>query len=157
MTTTFDAIRDRQIELIQSLLPERLSAEGFRVAQDAGDFEEWAESTAAGCFRRFTIRDLFTYEIVTSDSDVELVRTAAQVLIAYPKTWAKYGPANVRDAMDLARQDMHQIDQAIGPCAYGSYVAGQHGATEPDFTVEVGGPVIFSRLTYQIEFTRSRT
>lgn len=115
-TTTADAIRDRAITVITALVPRSLSHDRFKAYLNEGDadFTTWAESTDAGAFRRFQVRDTGSDQPPdVSNTDVEARIVSLRVTIAYPQTsraGAKGGLA--RDK--IMSQDQHQIEHAIG-------------------------------------------
>ena len=57
--------------------------------------------------------------------------------------------------MDVQREDMHQIDTAIGHRGLANYVAGQDGSVADTKEFESGEVVEFLTMTYQINFRRA--
>jgi hypothetical protein len=119
-TTTYEAIRDEQLALIQALTPDSFAGEPFLEALDEIDFRVWADEHP-DCMRRFTIGPL-EEEIppVVSNQDVEESDGEQTVLVAYPNDH-RYGSDNSRDRADVMRQDEVKIRKEIGPIGRGNY------------------------------------
>lgn len=155
MATSFEAIRDRQIAIIQALTPSMLAGNKFRVALDEIDFRDWADAKPLAAFRRFTIADLFEYEDPeVSGGDVEFVRTREEIAIAYPRDY-RYGTDNSRDASDCMRSDMRQINTAVGIWGTNNYVAGSTAITELSTDIERTEAVTLLVMSYAVYFYRS--
>lgn len=125
-TTTFDAVRDQMISVIEALVPASLPQDRFRRALgERADLRAWALEYPDACFRRFDILDASDYAApIVSDGVIDQVEAVARVVVAYPSS-GKFGDQNRRDAMGVMRADRHQIDDAIGLHGGANTVAGQ--------------------------------
>lgn len=154
-TTTIKLIREQQQTLVNALTPASHSGVKFRDYSDQQPFEDWAEATPQGCLRRYAIKDLFSYEdVAVSDMSSEDIRTSLELVIAYPRD-ARYGLQNEEHMRDVIREDMHQIDTAIGARGYGDYVSGQSGCWMREPELEEGEAVWFLRTPLEILFRRA--
>jgi len=159
-TTTLEAIRDNMISVIEALTPVSSSGAKFRVDRAVVDFGNWAEEHASSCFRRFAIKDAGGYELPEcSDHQEERIRANLVVTVAYPRNQASIvGRAANRDLYDLIREDMHQIDGAIGhrmPAA--NYVSGQGGTRSLSKDIVEGDQTILLALEVETYFARDMT
>jgi hypothetical protein len=158
-TTTFEAIRDKQIQVVEALTPTAHSGVKFEAARDEQDFREWASSHRAAAFRRFTIVNAFDYQAPEVDThDVVFERMTAQVVVAYPVGGGRYGAENRRDMRDLIDTDFRQIDRALGPYGQnlGNWVDGQSLCLRTSVDVSEDGDIFFLLLNYEIGFYRAR-
>ena len=154
-TTTFETIREQQEALMEALTPNRHASTPFRVAREELDFRAWAENNPVACFRRFSIRTIGPNDPAEVTSlDVEEITSEVEVLIAYPKHLAKYGPENLQDMDDLINQDEFQVRDAIGSKGYSNWVSGQSDANETAFR-EDGENVTFLNVSIELRYYRA--
>lgn len=156
MTTSFATIRDQQASVIEALAPTQHAGEPFRRHLEQGEFMAWAEANPAACFRRFQLLSNFDIEQgPTADGSVESCRHTEELRVAYPLTLGLYGVENQRDMEDLMKQDLHQIDAAIGLNGFADYVDSQHicQKTAQD-VIEVGAARVLS-VTFELLYDRS--
>ena len=154
-TTTISAIRIGQAALIRALSPSSQSTRKFVEYEQREDFQLWAEANPTSALRRFSIEDDATYETpLGSDTDSEEIETQMTVTIAYPHD-TRYGSGKPQDQRDVMREDLHQIDTAIGHRGSAGYVSGQRAAVADAKEFDDGDGVDFLRLTYQINFRRA--
>lgn len=154
-TTTIKLIRDQQSTLIEALTPTSLSGQLFREHERRDDFREWAEETPGAALRKFYIEDVGDYAPpLSSNSDDEELITTIEVLVAYPKD-SRYGAGERRTMNDVMREDMHQIDTAIGHRGTANYVSGQNAAVAQNKETEEGELVDFLVLSYEVNFRRA--
>jgi hypothetical protein len=123
MATTYEAIRDRQIVLVEALTPTSMSATGFRVSRDTEDFRGWADKSDVAAFRRFSISEFFSEDLPeVSDESEEWIDGTQEIDIAYDKgKGSKYGRGRRRDMNDIMREDEHLIRKALGAYGRGNY------------------------------------
>jgi PKD repeat protein len=127
MTTTFAAIRDSHVSQIEALVPLVLEGTKFRLHQGESQFADWCQEFPTACFRRFELVDEFDDELVgTTNSDTEEVAHTAQLLIAYPQHWAKYGDKGSMSLDDVIASDRGQLNYAIGIHGGAHYPSGLH-------------------------------
>lgn len=157
MPTTWEAMRDRQVELMKALAPTKLSTRRFRLweGQNHPDFFSFADASQ-GAFRVFEIEHSFDYQDekpnpgLDSDSDVHSMKLS----IAYPKV------------RDLAGQrleyviaaDIADVVKLLGQRGYGSYVtlgAGEHVATRTNTELVELQAARVLRLTFQLDYDRA--
>ena len=154
MTTTIKIIRDKQAALVGALLSPSMSNRKFKERRET-DLEEWAEKNPKAALRRFSVEDLFEYdEVLSSNSDSEELITNVRLLVAYPKD-TRYGPNNENSQRDLIREDMHQIDTALGHRGAVGYVSGQNAAIAVDKEIIEGLAVDFLAMTFEVNFRRA--
>ena len=158
-TTTVEAIRDNMISLIEALTPNTRASNKFSVDRAVHDFGEWAEEHANSCLRRFAIKDVGSYDLPeVSSHQEERLRANLTVLVAYPMKAPSLAGTNAnRDLYDVIREDMHQIDSAIGHRAQGDYVAGQGGTRALAKDIVEGESVILLALDMETYFCRDMT
>ncbi len=157
-TTTIKLIRKQQATLIRALVPASLSANEFREYDRHTDFGEWAEATPESCLRKFFIEDEGEYEPpLSSNTDNEEIVTLITVLVAYPAgpSDARYGKGGQSARRDVMREDMHQIDTAIGHRGSDNYVSGHRLALAQTKEFEEGENVDFLAMDYEINFRRA--
>lgn len=154
-TTTMETIRDNWITVIEALTPTSIPSVTFHVERGEVDFDDLAERQP-DIFRRFTIEDLATYPpSEMSDMVAELLETEVEVRVAFPKEWGIYGSNNSRDARDVLREDMFQIDKAIGHNGGANYVSGQIASKAIERTIEETDNHLFALMRYSVQFYRS--
>ncbi len=156
MTTTFEAIRDRQATALEALTPSEISATRFRRHVVAEDFMAWVEANTAACFRRFqSLSNFDDTQEPTADGSLEGCRHTMDLRVAYPLQMGKYGKDNGRDMEDLMRADLAQIDRTIGLNGGATYVTGQHLCQKQSQAVlELEAARVLS-VTYLIQYDRS--
>lgn len=162
------AIRDRGHSLVEALTPALLASDKFRRYRNEGkgDLEDWAETNAAGCLRRFQIREVSDVEPpVTSNLTEERVILTLEFRMAYPQSH-RYGSDNALDRDDVMNSDWKQIKYEL--CGSGgdarsnftTATAGSYDCT-PLLSVkqvnERGGKVDFLVARLQYEYLRSTT
>jgi len=160
MATTVEAIRDNMITLVEALSPGSRARSKFKVNRSVEeDFTEWAEEHSSSCLRRFAIRDTGGYELPeVSDHQEERIRANLEVLVAYPRKMPSIaGGDGKRDLYDMIRQDMHQIDTAIGHRGQASYLGGQGGTYSLTKEILEGESVVFCALEVETYFHRDMT
>jgi hypothetical protein len=156
MTTTFEAIRDAQLVVIEALTPSQHADKPFRRHREAVEFMAWIAANPKACFRRLQALSNFDMEQgPTADGSVEGCRHSMELRIAYPLSMGKYGAANQLDMEDLMKQDLHQIDAAIGLNGGANYVSSQHDCRKTAQAVlEAEGARVLS-MTYELFYDRS--
>lgn len=153
-TTTFALIRAQWSTLIEALSPASHAEYRFREERGAADFREWAEQAPQACLRRFSVvntTERVDPSIAISNSDVELQRDTAEILVAYPHALSLYGAERFRALQDMQRQDADQIRKAIGIEGGANRVSGQLVATAP-FQFEDGDGVSFTRFDIEVTY-----
>ena len=154
MTTTLTTIRNAQSALIAALEPSLLSSRKFR-ARSESDLAEWAEKNPSAALRVFTIDDESSYEPpLSSNNDSEQVIANLVVRVSYPRD-QRYGLSNENSMRDMMREDMHQIDTAIGHRGAVGYVSGQNSSLAESKDIEEGDTVDFLIMTYEVIFRRA--
>ncbi len=164
-TTTFAAIRDKMETLIIALSPATLADVRFKLERGEKNFEEWAEDNPSACLRVFAIREIGEGddELQMTNSDLEHVQTLAEVIVAYPKHYGKYGRNAVQSARDMIREDRKQIDgqSGIGIHNASGYVSGQDASQLEGRSIEgddeEDSPVLFSRMVFRVDYKESVT
>lgn len=154
-TTTYKAIRDNMITLVEALAPTSLSSTKFRRYRSPQDFRAWAEAHPAASLRQFDIRDVSAHAPPpVSNTLVEEEEATAELAVAYPHEWSKYGPKYGLSLEDVMDQDRRAIESEIGIRGYGNYVAGQ-SLCETDSSPEWGAKVSFLVFTCHLTYYRS--
>lgn len=153
-STTIAAIIANEHTLIQALTPTSFASRKFEAFTDVGDFTDWAEKNPAACLRRFHISDAFEYdEPIVSDLSAEELTCRMELAVAYPRD-GRFGPENDLDLQDVIREDMHQIDGAIGLRGYGSYVAGHVGNWFSEHSIDAGAESWILTIGMRVNFWR---
>ena len=154
MSTTLEAIIAEQVALLEALTPTAHSERAFRESEQMGDFREWAAGKPQACWRRFSIQDLWDYDVPeVTGGDVVFMPSTVEVVIAYPKTSALYGANNSRDMRDMMRADSHQIADEIG--MWGTENMSDSTAVRRSQGYEDLGDVVVSVATYRCYFYRA--
>ena len=154
-TTTLKLIREQWATLLQALTPSSLIAQKFREYKDRKEFRDWSEDSPSAALRRFFIEDGMDYELpLSSNMDDEEITTEMTLMVAYPKD-GRYGSGEGKTMRDVMREDMHQIDTALGHRGIANYVSGQNLAEANDKTISKGDAVDFLAMTYEINFRRA--
>lgn len=127
--TTYEFIRERQLELLRELVPTMLPEARFRLLEsNEVDFAEWADA-AAGPFRVFDI--VHDFDLAPErylDPATDHTVHGATVLVSYPQTRLYAG----RLLDYIIDQDVRDIVRTLGNRAFGHYVtlgSGEHVAT----------------------------
>lgn len=123
MPTTAAAIRDRITQLIAAQAPTTDQRSPFRAFRNEGtaDFASWAEANAAGCLRRFQVRDDGTEEPPeVSNADTDMRHITYVVRIAYPQT-GRFGKDQALDRDDVIDEDWGKIERILGIYARANY------------------------------------
>ena len=126
MPTTFQAIRDNQITLIEALTPSTFATRLYRRFPAEQELDTWADANPAACFRKFDIinsHDSLPPE--ASNTDVEIREQGLVVAIAYAHDFGAFGEENKLELDDIIEQDKYQIDDTIGLRGYTNYVSSQ--------------------------------
>jgi hypothetical protein len=126
------AIRDRAHALVEPLTPALLAGDKFRKYRNEGkgNLEDWAETNAANCLRRFQIREVSDVEPpTTSNLTEERVILTLEFRMAYPKTH-RYGADNALDRDDVMNSDWKQIKYEL---------CGTGGDARSNFTTSTAG------------------
>lgn len=120
-TTTTDAIRDRTIVLIESIVPTTLAADRFRRHRNEADFFAWALANPAGAFRRFRVRGT-GYDGTPDVNNASVVerRLVLEIAVAYPQN-SRTGRDNALDRDDAQDQDWRAIDYVVGVTGAGNF------------------------------------
>lgn len=160
-TTTPEAIRDRAIAVIESLVPTTDRSLGFRSYRNEGgaDFQAWAEAHPASAARRFQVRaDGATETPPVSNTDVEEHRCTLRILVAYPQSH-RWGTGAALDRDDVLDQDAFSIDKALGMLGAANFTSPHPDATwiegSPVSRI-VGGACDFVELTLTYLYWRER-
>lgn len=155
MPSTAAAIRDRITTVISAIVPTFDERTQFRPSQNVAraDFTAWAEQNAAGCLRRFQVRDDGTEEPPeVSNTDIDLRHITYVIRIAYPQT-QRYGKDAALDRDDVIDQDWGKLNRALGIYGRanftGSYDCTPLGATrETEIGDTVDILVVRARFSY---------
>ena len=150
-TTTFAAIRDNYITVLEALTPTTKSEVPLRCVKKA-ELREWAEKNATSAvLRKFDIRRGDGTEPPFQDPSA-IERNEDMVLtVAYPVANGLYGQDDRNDMEDLIRSDARQIRDAV--VSSDNYLAGQSAALletlpAPERDEKVWFQVFVFRLIY---------
>lgn len=124
-TTTYAAIRDHQIALIEALVPTLQSQYRFRRGSKRQSLVKMASEKPTSAFlRAFEFRrDTNAPDPTIQDPDARETRETATLTVAYPVQPSLYGADELDDMEELIRSDARQIrDVLFSP---DSYLAGQ--------------------------------
>jgi hypothetical protein len=154
-TTTPQAIRENQRDLILAITPTEFDGYSFVEHIEKGVFAEWVALNAATCMRAFAIEDLSLYTTpLGGDHQSEEVVTQFAVSVAYSVTYA-YGTDGVNGLADVVEKDRLSIERAIGIYGGDNYVSGQNGAWLAGFEIDRGEQAWIAKATYDINFRRA--
>lgn len=154
-TTTLEAIRDGMITILEGLAPSIHSSVKFEKELGEIGFEMWAENNPASAFRRFSLLRTGAGDWPSiTNTDVEERTERVVLVIAYPRTFAKYGDQNVRDCDDVIDADLRLIDgqSGIGRNNSAGYVSGQNSSFLVESETEEGEAVRFAHHTFEVSF-----
>lgn len=153
--TTFEDIRDKQLDLLRVLLPTEVPSQPFRAWEaNESDFAAWADA-GGGPFRTVEIEHGFDYpDEKYLDAETGSVVHTERVLVSYP---------NVRELAGrlldyIIDRDIIDIQTALGQRGYGSYAdlgAGEHVAQLTGVEVERRRAARVLRLTFQLSYDRA--
>jgi hypothetical protein len=154
-TTTPQAIRENQRDLILAITPSEITGYPFVEHVEKGVFAEWVNLNAATCLRAFAIEDLSPYASPESgDYESEDVTSLFAVSVAYPVSYT-YGVDGVSGLADVVEQDRLAIERAIGIYAGADYIAGQNASSLAGFEIQRGDKAWIATATYDIRFSRA--
>jgi hypothetical protein len=111
------SIRDRMIQVIESITPTVLVGNRFRAHRNEGkgDFVDFVLSNPGQALRRFQVRDIGTMGPPSvSNTDTEWRSVIFEVSVAYPQS-ARYGKDQALDRDDAIRADLYLLEQHLGP------------------------------------------
>ncbi len=118
--TTFDAIRDRAITVIQGLVPTYLQGSRFKpfTNKHSANFIHQCEQTPDGMFRQFQVRDRGDRPPPpVTNSDFAEFEVTMEITVCYPQNY-QYNQAPLgKQALDRDRvmsTDEHTIQYNIG-------------------------------------------
>lgn len=158
--TTYSAIRQAQLSVLEQLVMTGLPAERLLVREDDNhpDFVAWADA-AAGPLRRFDMAHGMDFgEERYLDTATSLEVHTVQVLVAYPAVRHLAAGDERIELEDLIEQDVEDIDRALGERGVGSYAelaAGLHRcALERAELVERPAARVL-RMVFSIDYDRS--
>lgn len=120
-TSTAAAICDRVRDLIEALVPTKLSRDRFRSYRNEGDadFESWCEAHPTSALRRFQARDDGTEDPPeVSNTLVDMRHFTIVILVAYSQN-ARYGTDQAMDRDDTMDSDWGLINGTGGIGIYG--------------------------------------
>lgn len=157
MATTFNAIRDQQLTLIEALTPSKHAGVKFRRHREATPFMAWVEANPKGCFRKFEVlRNWDDEQRPTADGSLEGASHTMEVRVAYPLEMGLYGSENERDMEELLDQDRRLIDAAIGLNGGTNYVSNQHLCQSTAHSSEDAGDAArVLSITFSLLYDRS--
>ena len=154
-TTTPQAIRENQRDLILAITPTEITGYSFVEHVEKGVFSEWVDLNAATCLRAFAIEDLSLYTTpLGGDHQSEEVVTQFAVSVAYPVTYS-YGEDGVNGLADVVELDRLAIERAIGIYGADNYVSGQNACLLEGFEIQRGDKAWIATATYEINFRRA--
>jgi len=149
-TTTYETIRGEQSAAIAAIVPTLKADVPFVVSKEQTEFRSWAEKNPQASLRRFTVVDLFDeHPTEITNYDVEDRRVRAEIVVAYPKTYA-YGTDANRDRRDVIRSDRIALVNAAG--IRGGANITHASIYDQDVTVEDGDKVVFLVIEHSIFF-----
>lgn len=123
--TTEDAVRDRAIEVIRTLVPSYVPAVRFvphRNEHD-GEFPDWCEQNPQSALRRYQVRfDGVIETPAVSNNDHEERVVLLTTMVAYPHN-AKTGAKQALDRDTAISRDRDQLDRAIGVYSRPNFIA----------------------------------
>ena len=136
-TTTYAAIRDNWITLIEALTPAVLPEYKFRRAPRHKYLDDFASETGSAAMRAFSIEledqdpDPFTMPFETVERNER-----ALISVAYPVAPALYGRTDFDEMEVVMRRDARQIRDLLFSSS--SYLAGQSAAFPARQTLDRG-------------------
>ena len=124
MTTTYDAIRERQAILLRTATSQSFVESPFKDFDENvkdSDLRTWADVNADSCFRQFQISELEDEDPpAVNNGDVRWCQGEQEITVAYDLTYS-YGPANRRDLTNTIRQDKELIRGSLADRGRGNY------------------------------------
>jgi len=131
-TTDWPTIRQRMVTVIKALTPKTLTAHPFHVTRtEMSGFREYAEGFTQNAFRQYEIEDIEDEAPSRQDYQSELRLMTADLIVAYPHTWAWYSTKDANNQHNeaslraMAHQDRRSLDNAIGVRGGANYTSGQ--------------------------------
>ncbi|SRR6266540_702334 len=160
-TTTFGAIRNQIVSVIEALTPATMNRaeDKFRRCPDKRQLlETWAIAHASdGCFRKFDLRrsgDLTDPEVL--DPSAIMRRELATLTMAYPVAPALYGPNDLDSMEDVIASDAQQVRDAV--FSPGNLLTGQIASIVTIHDVDrADESVWFQRFTLEIIYYHAQT
>lgn len=155
-TTTYPAIRDNYITLLQAATPSLLPEYSFHRVPRHLDLREWAVDVGSAAFRAFAIvrGDAPLDEPPHQDPSAFERSEVATLVIAYPVLPALYGTDDLNSLEHLIRTDLTLIRRVLWT---NNYIAGQSlGWLDPkeperqEFTW-------FQPIEIQLQYTESQS
>lgn len=114
MTTTATAIRNSIEARIAALTPAVHAGQPFRAHRHERPIREWAEQNPSACLRRFSVRWVGPIPpALVTNTDVEQVERAIEVVVAYPTDW-RHGGKQLVDLDEVASDDARLIADCVG-------------------------------------------
>lgn len=158
ITTTYAAIRDRQIRLIEALVPAVIPKARFRRGHQHIPLKTWASTQGVGsaALRRFEIVRNGVSDPPLLDPAAREVREETLISVAYPTLAAHYGPDRLDDLEEIMRSDARQIRDVV--FSYANYLPGQSLAQvtilQPD---RAFAPVWFQDFSVSLIYTEAQS
>ena len=155
--STAEAIRDRNLDIIEAVDPVSLTSTRFRRYRNEGkgDFRTVMESQPAASLRRFQARNIGNDEPpAVSNMSFEERRLSLEIVIAYPQDHHA-GPANALDRDDMIEQDWVEIDTNIGITGRGNF-GSTYDCTPIGCTKEIERGEVCDFLVIRAEFIYQR-
>jgi hypothetical protein len=156
-TTTYEAIRDRQIDLIEALVPAVLSHRRFQRKPQRQRLRAWAErDPGSGVLRRFEIFRSGAQDPPLLDPSAKETLERCMLSVAYPALLVGvYGQADLDSLEATMRSDARQIRDVL--FSYANYLPG-HSITrveimEPDRSIE---SVWFQDFALELIYTEAQ-
>ena len=123
-TTTFAAIRDNMVTVIQALTPASLPDTTFKRLPANHELRTWAlQNGSTAVFRRFQVLRGGSEEAPLLDPDAFERNEAAFLSVASPAPPGLGGPDDLQDLDDIMRADARALRDAI--FSADNYLAGQ--------------------------------
>ena len=148
--TTFEAIRDEELTLLEALTPSMLGDVQFRRHLEEVPLRDWADQNPQSCFRRITIRDTFDYSTNGSINGNVPMSGIKEVQVAYPND-RRYGPDGIRDMREVMRVDRRDIETTIGERGY-SNLTNHTNVGNGQIDIEPGPAATLMIITHRFEF-----
>jgi hypothetical protein len=164
-TTTLALIRDRASDLIAALTPVYLAGDLFIESRHEykGDIRAWGRANAAGCLRRFSVREFTeggSLPPTSSNVNDEQILRTLEYVVCYPQTH-RFGEQAALDRDDVIDSDYLAIEKAIGLYSRANFPSGSAydccWAESEGKTIERDDGVDFlvTRITYRFFQRRS--
>jgi hypothetical protein len=155
-STTYDAIRDSYITLLERATPYELPTHAYRRAPRRYDLLEWAASVGSASLRAF--------EMVRGEDDIEepehegtgtLERDEVMTItVAYPVLPALYGADELDDLECVMRSDVRRIREVVQSGS--NFLAGQsRGHVTPNEPDRTDDRVWFQSFRVELTYSES--